>query len=509
MGKKIKKWLCVVLAVILLTSVLPLIAGAIAPSTGGSVQGAPSSGQLPLKVEIQADKDKYTLLGKMEFTATITNTSSETVSDISAVALFGASLRPLKGSTLTANKTSLAPNESFSFTYYADLKGLKGLDNLLLPLFWVSSLFHGGKMDAPIVNDGTGYIEGNKTVGLLSLFNGQYDVSTSVRVFIGEISVKINSSDTIDEIESKEKEIKSLAGGNLEKACELLYNFLLQLQTEGKISDLKVDKQNPYFFSYRYIDSEFADGYLGGWFVKYPYEGNGEQFGGIQPREKIVLQNTLPQQAYLKDNGDVLILSSFSSSVLEDVNYWAAGELLKNKLVTDGDYNVALKYNATVADYMNMSSYGIIIVYTHGVVYNESPAIQLEEKNTWTKRIKYKELLDNEEILSSNGRFYILSKFFQTCYSTNKLSNPLIHLAMCFSYWNDNLVNVLVSIGAKSILAYTDSVQVVYDRNIVLSVFDEMLKGKTVEESRKIAVKEYGESDNDSEIGRASCRERV
>jgi len=181
MGKKIRKWVCVLLAVTLLATSLPLIAGAVAPSG----ESASSSGQAPLKVEIKSNKEKYTLLGKMEFTATITNTSSSTVENICAVALFGASLRPLKGSTLTTSKASLAPNESFSFTYYADLNGLKSLDNLLLPFFWISSLLHGGKADTGTGN-GSDYIEASKTVGLISLFSGQYDASTKVRVWYGE-----------------------------------------------------------------------------------------------------------------------------------------------------------------------------------------------------------------------------------------------------------------------------------------------------------------------------------
>jgi len=187
MKKKMKKWLSVALAVVLMASALPLIAGAIAPSSGGSVQGTTSSGPAPLKVEIKSDKDKYILLGKMAFTATITNTSTSTVENISAQALLGSSLRPLaKGSQFTATKASLAPNESFSFTYYADLSGLKGLDNLLLPLYWISSLFHGGKASIGNGNGGADYIEASKAVGLVSLSAKQYEASTKVRVWYAE-----------------------------------------------------------------------------------------------------------------------------------------------------------------------------------------------------------------------------------------------------------------------------------------------------------------------------------
>ena len=189
MKKNFKKWLSIALAVVMVASALPLIAGAIAPS-GESAGSASSSGQAPLKVEIRSNKDKYSLLGKMEFTATITNISSSTVENISAQALLGSSLRPLKnGSQFTATKDSLAPGASFSFKYCADLNGLKGLDNLLLPFFWFSSLFHGGKASIGNGNGRADYIEASKAVGVNSLFGGKYDASTKVKVWYNSAEI--------------------------------------------------------------------------------------------------------------------------------------------------------------------------------------------------------------------------------------------------------------------------------------------------------------------------------
>ena len=80
MGKKIRKWLSIALAVVMMASALPLIAGALAPSAGGSSEPTTqATGQAPLKVEIKSDKDSYILLGKMAFTATITNTSNDQI----------------------------------------------------------------------------------------------------------------------------------------------------------------------------------------------------------------------------------------------------------------------------------------------------------------------------------------------------------------------------------------------------------------------------------------------
>jgi len=201
MKKNIKKWLSVLLAVVMLVASLPLIAGAVTPApTSGNT--SVSSGDSPLRVEITANRARYTLLGRMQFTATITNVSNETVNNISAEALFGADLRPLaRGSTFTAERTSLAPNESFSFTYNARLSGLRSLDNLLLPLHWISSLFQGGtvNLDDNGFNDGRLFVQARHSVGIISFFSGQYEASTTVRVFFGneEIYIPLLNSENI------------------------------------------------------------------------------------------------------------------------------------------------------------------------------------------------------------------------------------------------------------------------------------------------------------------------
>jgi len=189
MKKNLKKWLSVLLAVVMLVTSLPLIAGAVAPASADGSTTSVSSGDAPLRVEISSNRARYTLLGRMQFIATITNVSNETVNNISAETVFGDSLRPLaRGSEFTATRASLAPNESFSFTYNANLSGLRSLDNLLLPLFWISSLFQGGRANIGDngFNDGRDFVIVWHGVNLISLFNGQYEAGTDVRVFFGD-----------------------------------------------------------------------------------------------------------------------------------------------------------------------------------------------------------------------------------------------------------------------------------------------------------------------------------
>jgi len=177
--KQSKKWLGVLMAVVMVFTSVFVVALISSPTEASSSDG-------PLRVEIQANRGRYTLFGRMQFTATVANISDSTVNNIHAETLFGESLQPLaNGSTFTSARTSLAPGESFSFTFNARLGELRGLDNLLLPIFWVSSMTHGRTADIQDsnFNDGRDFVQVSHSVGLISFFSGLYDASTTVRVW--------------------------------------------------------------------------------------------------------------------------------------------------------------------------------------------------------------------------------------------------------------------------------------------------------------------------------------
>ena len=178
------KWLSIFLAVALLL-----------PTTVMLIMSSPSSGtaitQMAndefLKVELTSPKGKYSVLGKMEFTATITNISFDTVKNIGVETLFGKDIAPLKrNSDIDVTKASLAPGESFQMKYYAKVVGLNGLDNLLLPFYWISSLLQGGK--TPTIasfTDGKELLETSVKPAVFSASKADYDASTTVRVWYG------------------------------------------------------------------------------------------------------------------------------------------------------------------------------------------------------------------------------------------------------------------------------------------------------------------------------------
>ena len=193
MGKTVKRLLAVVLAVVLLVSGSTMLYRADGNKDGQAQQtktaAAQVGGSSPLKVEITSNKDRITLLGTVEFTATITNISNQTVKNISVQVLLGEALRPLQNSQLKTTNVTLAPNANIQLKYSVDIGGLKGLDFLLYPLLWVASIVHGvGGFDTEgNFNDGRAYIEESKTTGLVSLFSSSYDTSTTVKAWYGQL----------------------------------------------------------------------------------------------------------------------------------------------------------------------------------------------------------------------------------------------------------------------------------------------------------------------------------
>ena len=93
------------------------------PAQTGDVGMQTTNALSPLKVELSTPKSSYSILSKPEVTAKISNTSAQTVKNISAGA-WG-----YKGH-YSAEKQSLAPGESFSFTFTTDFPSsiLNGFD---------------------------------------------------------------------------------------------------------------------------------------------------------------------------------------------------------------------------------------------------------------------------------------------------------------------------------------------------------------------------------------------
>ena len=178
--KTSRKALGVLLVMILLLSFVPLAVAVTAQEL------APAAS--PLQIELKAAKSRYTLLGKMEFTAVITNTGDIPLRNISAKLLPGASIEPLKGSETVCAGITLAPGQSVSLRLLAGVRQLKSFDVLLAPLHWMVRLFRNKTMLPDIVfNDSWPFVEASTQVGLFSFFGKSYDTSVTVRAWSPDI----------------------------------------------------------------------------------------------------------------------------------------------------------------------------------------------------------------------------------------------------------------------------------------------------------------------------------
>ena len=148
-------------------------------------------GDFPVKVELTSNKDKMLLTGKVKFTATITNISNSTINNISAEAIFGRDIVPVKkDSQITATNHSLAPGQSFSFSYNARVKGVRGLDFLFFPFFALHALFNAKLEIQDNAFDSTEAFEAEtKNIKITSISSG-YDVSSSVKVYFKGEEIK-------------------------------------------------------------------------------------------------------------------------------------------------------------------------------------------------------------------------------------------------------------------------------------------------------------------------------
>jgi len=187
MRKTAKKLTAVLLAVaILLTLAVNSFATNSAP-TQSVVTSNPASNP-PLSIDIATNRNFYGLLSAIKYTVTITNISSETVTNVSAEALFGDDLAPLANdSQFTAEAEGLAPGESMTFIYNATLRNLKSVDIFLYIFKLIANLFTGSvaTLEENGFNDGREYAETSKTIKVASAFNAKYGVENTVRVWYG------------------------------------------------------------------------------------------------------------------------------------------------------------------------------------------------------------------------------------------------------------------------------------------------------------------------------------
>ena len=492
MGKMVKKVTAVLLAVALLVGGSTMLYRADGGKGGqAQMETALASGSSPLRVEVTANKDKYSIYGKPDVSVTVTNISKETVKNVSVEAWGD------KGQ-YSAEKQALAPNESISLKYKGHLEWAVNANELGffdVLLLWIPQFFHNFGTKNPIHNfdNGRSCVEESKSIQFNGFFT-KYEGQLVVNVWYGNGgNTKVQQVlTTTEKIKEKYNQVKS---SNISRTKQLLYDYLLELQKSGEISNVEIDSNNQNLLTFRY-----SNGTLGGWTVDEfsdlefsPSRSALEEvsYGNINGEQ---LNSITPQASNQLTNRKAIILSSFSESAKEDAGY----EELQKRLIWGG-YEVKYIYNASVVSYKSINDYGIIAIVSHGYTYKGFPVICLEEKMTESSLNAYANELEREFVTIVNEKYWILPTFFIYYYKTiagRSLSESLIHISLCYGYSNNGLAAAFASAGASTVLGYTNSVRIAYDYDILLSTFDRLLAGDSADIARLYAISQYGEPDD-------------
>lgn len=176
--------------------------------------------------------------------------------------------------------------------------------------------------------------------------------------------------------------------------------------------------------------------------------------------------------------------------------------------------NVTLDDDVTVEDLSTcLKGQDYIIVACHGNYQYNEPIICLREKVSVDNLIKYyfdlKEQKYSEDIKSGNiilantegGEYYwIKPSFFTEHYNQNDMKDAIIYIGNCYSFGSTNkpsndLADTFRNCGASTVMGYYNSVYVSYAGNMMLTITDSLLDGKTIQEAIKDGKSENGIDD--------------
>ena len=199
--KKAKKILSVLLVTIIVLSTF---------SVGITInaENLNTTDNSPFSIDVLTNKEKYGAIGTAEITVIVTNTSNETVENISAEAIFE-QLSPLgKNCETTASAEKLNPGESIDFSYKATVSQNDNRLNFFQKIFLIIKRAFNKKVEITDngFDDGRTYIENVKSIKF-----GNFNADNIVKVWYKENS-------DIKNMTGSQKELLNIAklnGGEL------------------------------------------------------------------------------------------------------------------------------------------------------------------------------------------------------------------------------------------------------------------------------------------------------
>lgn len=175
--------------------------------------------------------------------------------------------------------------------------------------------------------------------------------------------------------------------------------------------------------------------------------------------------------------------------------------------------DTTLDSDVTVRDMRRMNNYDLCILSAHGAYYTYSyryaffwekvesaPIIILmEESNLW-KDLLYSIDLLCHRVIKINGQYCLLPSFFTANYPFGQLEGTIVFSETCDflgfePYIDFSLSEALLNAGADAVVGYVNTVYTIYSRNLVWATVNQLIMGRTIQESLQYAISVYGTDD--------------
>lgn len=518
---KIKKILCMLLVCTMIITACPMLVSVSANSEENNSE--------PLKIEVATDKSSYSAYGIAEITVKVTNTSDETVNNISAEAVFD-ELAPVGKNNETFKEVeSLQSGESFSFSYKATVNASKVKLNFFEKIIlWFVRLFNGGySVTKNNINDGRKYISRINVINF-----GKYTAENVVKIlYKGNINEKdFSNMKVVDEACNKLMSSSEFKNTNsYDYKAELLMNLLKNLSKDNLVQEDSI--------YYSKSNAQVYFRYSCGWEMLFFLKPFDNMLAGINENSQIVETNYLKNIANISTSSIVLNTNSVKTTnetsekkavmvygwdnSLKNNFYDNLTHVLENRgISTNIYYSPSLetfKTCFTDCDFLYIGEHGVEIKkgdYEETHIENLTYGFKIEGEKIFEQ--DKEQFFKNNKDDISNGRIIISKepdkkyysliltpKFFEKYYGKNALEDSILYLGSCMGFgsgvsYNFNFASIFYNeCGVDTIYGYHNSVWLPYQEVMLSSVIQNLLSGKTTEEAYNSAILKNGNNDKD------------
>lgn len=295
-----------------------------------------------------------------------------------------------------------------------------------------------------------------------------------------------------------------------------IYPYLEELNASGAITNLEYNDIS-------YVISYVIDGVEYG-VMCYDYSASSEEAlvaGTSTARDDTFLNSTTSYTAptlasvdidldYITYKEKALVMNYCASDVTSQEDeagaYWISFNDSVDSLLEGAGFEVENRYEVTIEDFKEMQGYQFISINCHGSYYGgglftaKTPVICTEHDVTEANKKTYSADLKAKRICAvtttdGDNVYWIKPAFFTYYYEENPLDCSIFYVGCCKGAFNETLVDAIETAGADSVVAYSDTVYIGYNMNVLIDVIDSLLTGSTINDAVEDAKNINGADD--------------